>query len=158
MVKSPIRKRLIDPKIRLLLWIHLHGIKDENTWRAKTSKILDYSKGSVDSELNDLLDKGLVESLNQDGISPPYRLTNAGKSFLGPILYTQRIGMFTGIWVSLWAAVFYALFYNQPLLMVVFWLPLLITSFIIMAVILIFYPYLLVYGGRRSYRPKSSEF
>jgi DNA-binding transcriptional ArsR family regulator len=156
MVKSPIRKRLIEPKVRLLLWIHLHGIKDESKWRSKTAKIMDYSAGSVDNELSDLLDKGLIESLNRDGTSPPYRLTDEGKRFLSPILYTQKMGMFTGIWVAIWAVIFYILFHGQPVLMVVFWLPLLITSFVIMALILIFYPYLLVYGGKKSYRPKSS--
>jgi hypothetical protein len=38
MPKSPIRKRLIEPKVRLLLWIYLEGIKDENKWRSKMSK------------------------------------------------------------------------------------------------------------------------
>jgi hypothetical protein len=33
-----IKKRLIEPKIRLLLWIYLHSIKDESNWRARIAK------------------------------------------------------------------------------------------------------------------------
>ena len=156
MVRVPTRKRLIEPKVRLLLWIYLQGIKDEANWRSKISKIIDYSKGSTDSELSDMLDKGLIESLNRDGVSPPYRLTDEGQSFLRPILFTQKVGMFAGLWVSIWAVIYYAIFYNIPALMVAFWLPLLIATFIMLVIILIFYPHLLVYTGKRSYRSKSS--
>jgi hypothetical protein len=156
MVKAPTRKRLIEPKVRLLLWIYLQGIKNENNWRARVSKIIDYSTGSTAKELLELLDKGLIESFNQDKVSPPYHVTEEGQSFLRPILLTQKIGIFTGLWVSIWAVIFFALFYNNPTLMVVFWLPLLIASFIMLVIVLIFYPHILVHQGKRSYWSKSS--
>ena len=156
MVRAPIKKRLIEPKVRLLLWIYLQGIKDENNWRARISKIIDYSTGSTDKDLIDLVDKGLIESLNQNKVNPPYRVTEEGQNFLRPILLTQKIGIFTGLWVSIWAVIFFALFYNNLTLMVVFWLPLLIASFIMLVIVLIFYPQILVYRGKRSYPSKAS--
>ena len=156
MVRAPTKKRLLEPKVRLLLWIHLRGIKSENNWRSKISKIIDYSTGSTDKELLDLLDKGLIESLNRDKVSPPYRVTDDGASFLRPILFTQKVGMFTGLWVALWTAIYFVFFYETPILMVIFWLPLLVATFIMLVIVLIFYPYILVYQGKRRYPAKSS--
>lgn len=156
MVRAPIKKRLIEPKVRLLLWIHLQGIKDENNWRARISKLLDYSTGSTDTDLNDLVHKGLIASLNQDKVSPPYRVTEEGQNFLRPIMFTQKIGMFTGLWVTMWAVVYFLIFYNNPVMMVIYWLPLLIVSFIMLVIVLIFYPYILVHQGKKSYNGKPS--
>jgi len=47
MSKKKIKKRLIEPKIRLLLWTYLYDIKDESNWLAKLAKEIDYSEGSV---------------------------------------------------------------------------------------------------------------
>lgn len=157
MVKSPIKKRLLDPKVRLLLWIHLHGIKDKTNWRSKTSKIIDYSTGSTDKELLELLDKGLIESLNRDKVSPPYRVTDDGEVFLHPIMLTQKIGVFIGLWVALWTIIYFVFFYDIPILMVTFWLPLLVATFIMLVIVLIFYPHILVYQGKRRYPAKSSS-
>ena len=38
MPKKKIKKRLIEPKVRLLLWISLYGIKDESNWLANIAK------------------------------------------------------------------------------------------------------------------------
>jgi hypothetical protein len=151
MSEKRIRKRLIEPKVRLLLWTHIHGIKNESNWLAKLAKEIDYSEGSVDTQLTDLLDKNLIESLNSNAVGPPYRVTNEGKKFLQPILFTTRIGAATTIWVGLWAVIYYSLFYSQPILMIAYWLPLLIVSFAILAVVLLFYPYLLLKLGKIGY-------
>lgn len=156
MVKSSTKKRLIEPKVRLLLWIYLLGIKNENNWRAKLSRKIDYSTGSTDTELMDLLEKGMIESLNGDKISPPYKVTDVGISFLHPILLTQKIGIFTGVWVALWTVIYFIFFRDALILMVIYWLPLLVATFIMLVIVLIFYPYLLAYQGKKRYPVNAS--
>jgi hypothetical protein len=52
------QKTLIEPKARPLLWIHLHGVKDESNYLAKPAKEIDYSEGSIKSEfIPDLMEK-----------------------------------------------------------------------------------------------------
>ncbi len=145
------RKRLIEPKVRLLLWIYLHGIKDETNWLAKLSRAIDYGTGNIESQLEDLWHKNMIEGPTSITKGPPYRISEEGKKFLQPILFTMRIGMATSIWVALWAIIYFLVFLNQPILMIVFWLPLLIVSFIILALVLIFYPYILLRLGKISY-------
>jgi len=151
MRKRKIKKRLIEPKVRLLLWTYLHGIKDESNWLAKLAKEIDYSEGSTDTQLIDLLDKNLIESLNPNTGGPPYKITDEGKKFLQPILFVTKIGIVTSIWVGLWAIIYYLYFFNQPILMITSWLPLLVVGFVILALVLLFYPYLLLRLGKISY-------
>lgn len=151
MSERRIRKRLIEPKVRLLLWTYIHGIKNESNWLAKLAKEIDYSEGSVNTQLGDLLDKNLIESRNSNAVGPPYKVTNEGRKFLQPILFTTKIGAATTIWVGLWAVIYYSLFCSQPILMIAYWLPLLIVSFAILAIVLLFYPYLLLKLGKIGY-------
>jgi len=146
------RKTLIEPKVRLLLWVYLHGIKDESNWRSKLARKIDYGTGNLDLQINDLMDKNLIESCAQNSVDPPYKITEDGKRFLQPIMFTSKIGMFMGVWVSIWSVVYFLIFFNQPLLMMIYWLPLLIASFMMLAVVLIFYPYLLMRLGKISYQ------
>ncbi|MEM3641126.1 MAG: hypothetical protein QXH37_04320 [Candidatus Bathyarchaeia archaeon] len=142
---------MIETKVRLLLWIYLHGVKSESNWLAKLADELDYGEGNIWTQLTDLLDKNFIEPQNPKSTGPPYRITEEGKRFLQPVLVTQRIGMVVGIWVSLWSVIYFLMYLNQPLLMIVCWLPLLIVSFIILALVMIFYPYLLLKLGKLSY-------
>lgn len=151
MSRKKISKRLIEPKVRLLLLIYLHGIKDESNWLVKLSGKIDYGEGNTQTQLIDLLDKNLIESRNPITGGPPYKITDDGKKFLQPILFTQKIGMAISIWVSIWAAIDCFIFFNQPIIMLVYWLPLLIVSFLILAVVLIFYPYVLLRAGKIGY-------
>jgi predicted transcriptional regulator len=151
MKRKKIKKSLIEPKVRLLLWIYFRGISEKDNWRTRLAKSIDYGKGNVDTQLVDLLDKGFIQSLNPNNKDPPYRITDEGKKFLQPILFTSRIGMAVSLWVAIWAIIDYLEFLNQPVLMITYWLPLLIVSFAILAVVLIFYPYLLLKLGKTSY-------
>lgn len=151
MSKKKVKKRLIEPKIRLLLWIYLYGIKDESNWLAKLAKKIDYSEGSLQTQIIDLQNKNLIESRNPKGEGPPYIITDEGKTFLKPITFTTRIGVTTSIWVVLWGIIYCLSFLNQPTLMIVCWLPLLLVSFAIIALILVLYPHLLLRLGKMSY-------
>ena len=151
MPKKKVKKRLIEPKVRLLLWTYLHGIKDESNWLAKLAKEIDYSEGSLQTQIIDLQNKNLIESLNPKGDGPPYVITDEGKNFLKPISFTRKLGIVISIWVSLWSLIYYLIFLNQPILMIVYWLPLLLVSFVILTLVLVFYPYLLLRLGKISY-------
>ena len=151
MRRKKVKKRLIEPKVRILLWIYLHNVKDESNWLAKLAKEIDYSEGSLYTQIIDLQSKNLIESCNPNGKGPPYRITDEGKSFLRPILFTTKIGALTSVWTALWAIVYYLIFLNQPVLMIAYWLPLLIVSFAVLALVLIFYPHLLLKLGKISY-------
>lgn len=151
MPKKKVKKRLIEPKVRLLLWIYLYGIKDESNWLAKLAKEIDYSEGSLQTQIIDLQNKNLIKSLNPKGEGPPYMITDEGKNFLKPITFTTRIGVTISIWVGLWAIIYYLSFLNQPTLVIVYWLPLLVVSFAIFALILVLYPHLLLRLGKISY-------
>ena len=146
-----IRKRLIEPKVRLLLWIYLYGVKDESNYLAKLADKIDYSEGSIKSHLEDLLDKKFIVSLNSDRVSPPYKVAEDGKRFLKPILFVTRIGIAVTAWNALWALIFYYLYTNQPVLVLVSWFPLLLVSFAVFSIVLLFYPYIIVKFGKISY-------
>jgi predicted transcriptional regulator len=151
MTKKKNKKSLLEPKVRLLLWIYLRGISEKNNWRARIAKSIDYGKGNTNTQLIDLLDKDFIESLSPNKKDPPYRITEKGKEFLQPILFTSKIGRVISLWVAIWAIIDYLVFLNQPVLMITYWLPLLIVSFVILALILTFYPYLLLRLGKISY-------
>jgi len=151
MARRKVRKRLVEPKVRLLLWIYLYGVRDESNWLAKLADKMDYSEGSLWTQLTDLFDKKLIESLNPKINSPPYKVTEEGKKFLQPILFTRNIGMVVSIWVCVWTIIYFIVYLNQPLHMIVYWVPLLLVSFVILALVLIFYPHLLLKLGKVSY-------
>ena len=151
MRRRKVKKRLIEPKVRLLLWIYLYGIKDESNWLAKLADKLDYSEGSLWTQLADLLDKKLIESLNPKMNGPPFKVTKEGKKFLQPILFTRTIGIVVSVWVSICTILYFFMYFNQPVLMIIYWVPLLLVGFVILALILIFYPHLLLKLGKISY-------
>jgi len=151
MPKRKVKKRLIEPKVRLLLRIYLYGVENESNWLAKLAKEIDYSAGSLYNQIMDLLNKNMIKSLNPDGVSPPYRITEEGKNFLKPILFTSKIGMIVSLWVSLWTVIYYIIYFDKPIEMVAKWLPLLLVSFVTLALVLIFYPRLLLKLGKISY-------
>jgi hypothetical protein len=151
MARRKVRKRLVEPKVRLLLWIYLYGVRDESNWLAKLADKMDYSEGSLWTQLTDLFDKKLIESLNPKINGPPYKVTEEGKKFLQPILFTRNIGMVVSIWVCVWTIIYFIVYLNQPLHMIVYWVPLLLVSFVILALVLIFYPHLLLKLGKVSY-------
>jgi hypothetical protein len=151
MVQRKVKKRLIEPKVRLLLWVCLYGVRDESNWLAKLADRMDYSEGSLWTQLTDLLDKKLIESLNPETNGPPYKVTEEGKKFLQPILFTRNIGIVVSIWVGIWTIIYFLACLNQPYLMIIYWLPLLLVSFAILALVLIFYPHLLLKLGKVSY-------
>jgi hypothetical protein len=130
---------------------------DKLVWRQRrnqlalqTGKKIDYSEGSMDSHIKDLLDKKFIESLNPNKIDPPYKITEEGKSFLNPILFTTKIGVITTIWVTIWGVI-YLLIFNNPVLVMGSWFSLLLVSFIILSLVLAFFPHILVRVGKRSY-------
>ena len=145
------KKTLIEPKVRILLRIHLLGLSGKGNWRALLAKNIEYGKGNVSTQIIDLLDKNLIESLNPNKKDPPYKVTEEGRKFLEPILFTSKIGMWIGSWVAIWSVIYYVVFHDYPLIMITYWIPLLIFSFAALAFILIFYPYILLRSGKRSY-------
>jgi len=151
MTRRKVKKRLIEPKVRLLLWIYLYGIKDESNWLAKLADKLDYSEGSLWTQLTDLLDRKLIESLNPKTNGPPFKVTKEGKKFLQPILFTRNIGIVVSIWVGICTIMYFFMYFNQPILMIIYWVPLLLVGFVILALILVFYPHLLLKLGKISY-------
>jgi predicted transcriptional regulator len=152
MKSKKVKKTLIEPKVRLLLWIYLHGVKNESNYLARLAKQIGYSEGSLKSHIIPrLLEKNLIESFNSDKESPPYKITEKGKKFLWPILFTRRIGLFIITWVGIWTLIDYLCFIDNPILMLSSWLPLLLLSFAILSIVLILYPYLLVTRGKIGY-------
>jgi hypothetical protein len=146
------KKTLIEPKVRLLLSIYLNDMSKKSNWRNKLEKDLACGKGNLSTYLTDLVDDGLIESQNPNGTDPPLKVTAQGKKFLGPIIFTSRIGMFILSWVGIWVALDYVIFAGQPVIVASIILPLIIFSFLALALILMLYPYLLLKGGKTHYR------
>jgi hypothetical protein len=145
------KKTLIDPKVRLLLSIYLQGFPNRTSWRKKLEKELDYDKSNLSNHLTELFDDKLIESVNHNGKSPPYKITKEGKRFLKPIIFPFQIGLFIISWVALWFVVFYLLFNSQPIVMASAFLVFILFSFVSVALILIFQPYVLLKAGKISY-------
>lgn len=140
--------------MRLLLWIHLHGVKDESNYLAKLAKKIDYSEGSIKSHLiPDLLESNLIKSLNPDKVSPPYRTTNEAKKLLEPIFLIRTIGYWFAIFgtVALLSLFFYI---DRPALLVYWYLPFVVMGFEFLIIILILYPHILLRFGKIAF-PKS---
>lgn len=154
MKEKKVKKTLIEPKVRLLLWIHLHGVKDESNYLAKLAKKIDYSEGSIKSHLiSDLLESKLIESLNPDKESPPYRTTREAKKLLEPIFLIRTIGLWFAIFVTV---VLLSLFWyiDRPALLVYWYLPCTVVGFVVLVVVLILYPQILLKFGKTAF-PKS---
>jgi hypothetical protein len=152
MKKKEFKKTLISPKVRLLLLIHLYGVKDESNYLAQLADKLDYSEGSIKSNLiSDLLNKNLIESLIIDNESPPYRTTKEAKKFLDPIFFVRIMGIMFAIFVF---AMFFELFYyyiDRTVLLIQLWLPAAIIGFGLLVSVLILYPNLLLRFGKIAY-------
>ncbi len=145
------KKTLVAPKMRLLLSIYLQGFPEKIGWRRKLQQNLGYEKGNLSTHLTDLLDENLIESRNQDKIGPPYIVTAEGKKLLTPIIFTQWFGMFMGIYVGACYGIFYILLRDQPLLVITLLFPMTLISVVVLSILLIFYPYILLKLGRKSY-------
>ncbi len=145
------KKTLIEPKVRLLLSIYLQGFPKKLGWQKKLRKDLDYGKGNLRTQITSLLDDNLIESKNPNKVDPPFKITSEGKKFLGPILFASKVGMFLGLYVSFWTVIIYVVYANQPLLQVTIIFPVVMVSFVVLAIVLIFYPYLLLKLGKIHY-------
>jgi hypothetical protein len=145
------KKTLIEPKVRLLLSIYLQGFPKKLNWQKKLVRNLDYGKGNISTQITSLLDDNFIESKNPNNVGPPYKVTSEGKKFLGPILFASKIGMFLGSYVSFWSVIIYLVYANQPLLQVTVIFPVVMVSFVVLAIVLIFYPYLLLKLGKIHY-------
>ncbi|MDH7564118.1 MAG: hypothetical protein QHH24_04460 [Candidatus Bathyarchaeota archaeon] len=151
MSRKKARKTLIEPKVRLLLWIRLHGERDQSNYLAKLAKKIDYSEGSLSTLLNDLLAKGFIESLNPDQVSPPYRTTNEAKEFLEPIFLVRKIGYIVALITFLASSTIFWYHAYAPDLLFKWWLPVLVISFSPVVILLILYPNFILEMGKSSY-------
>jgi len=88
-------KTLIQPKVRLLLWIYFH--EKECNSLSGIAKAIDYGKGNVKTHVVDLLDKGMIKSLSPDGEGPPYKITEKGVAFLKLLLLPRTVGIMAAI-------------------------------------------------------------
>jgi DNA-binding transcriptional ArsR family regulator len=151
MKKRKVKKTLISPKVRLLLWVCLHGVEDESNYLAKLSDKLDYSEGSIKAHLIDLLDKGLIKSLNPDGVSPPYRGTSEAKKLLEPIFFVRKIGYFFAVFVSCTFLTLIGWYIHHLEFLMLYWVPLTLAGFVFLITILILYPYMLLKCGKIAF-------
>ena len=112
---------------------------------------LNYSKGSIKTNLVDLLNRGLIESLNSDGVSPPYKGTVEAKKLLEPIFFVRKIGYFFAVFVFgiLLTLIGWYAYYLEFL--VLYWFPLTLSGFIFLISILILYPYILLKLGKIAF-------
>lgn len=145
------KKTLIDPKVRLLLSIYLQGFPQRSSWRRKILGELNYDKSNLSKDLTSLLDDSLIQSMNSDRIGAPYKVTKQGKKFLKPIIFPFQIGLFILIWTATWSAIIYLLYNSQPLALALAFMVFILFSFVVVALILIFQPYILLKTGKISY-------
>lgn len=145
--KREIKKTLIPPKIRLLLEIYLHGVKDESNYLARLADKIDYSEGSTHAYIQYFLGTGLIESLGT-GDNPPYRATKDAKELLDPILFVRKLG-FTLIFVVCIffpCFVYYAVYDLMGLICRLF--PSTLMILLMLSIILLYYPQLIVKFGK----------
>ena len=112
----------------------------------------------MSTHLTDLLDENLIESRNLDRVGPPYIVTAEGKKLLAPIIFTQWIGTFVGIYVGACYGVFYVVFRGQALLVVSLLFPLTLVSFVLLAILLLLYPYILLKLGKEELLKDRTEW
>lgn len=156
MKKRKFKKTLIEPKVRLLLWIHLHGVKDESNYLAQLADKIDYSEGSIKSHLlSDLLDKGLIESLSPDKESPPFRTTKEAKKFLEPVFMVRKLGYISLFYLFSMFSLLVGWYIYNPALLVLWWVPITIFGFLAICFVLVLYPQILLKLGKMAY--SSSE-
>ena len=142
-------KTLIQPKVRLLLWIYFH--EKECNSLSGIAKAIDYGKGNVKTHIIDLLDKGMIKSLSPDGEGPPYKITEKGVAFLKPLLLPRTVGIMAAILLAALTIICFVAFSKNPILMVAHWLPILIAFIVIFVLILILYPYIILRLGKIRY-------
>lgn len=147
-----IKKTIIPPKTRLLLEIALHGVEYESNYLKRLADKIDYSEGSIKSQLlPDLLNSGLIESLSPDKESPPYRVTKDGKDLLSPIFVVRTIGCSIGILLFTLLATLLYFYISRPLLLIQIWLPAAVAGFTACIFPLIYYPQLIMKFGKLSF-------
>jgi hypothetical protein len=143
------KKTLIEPKIRLLIRIYLHGVKDESNYLAKLAEEIGYEKGSLKSHLlTTLLDKNLIESTNPDRVSPPYQVTQEAKEILMPFLVIKWLGYASAIFEAVLLFSLFAFYIDNRPLLIFAWLPIAIVGFVILTICLILYPRFLLKLGK----------
>jgi len=145
--KREVRKTLISPKIRLLLEICLHGVKDESNYLASLSDKIDFSEGSTHGYLQYLLDTGLIESLGV-GDNPPYKATRDAKELLDPILFVRKLGFILILVVCVYSALFVFLWINDSPGLIYRWFPSTMSVLAALSLILIYYPQLILKFGK----------
>jgi hypothetical protein len=152
MSNREVKKTLIAPKVRLLLWIYLKKeIKDESNYLKKLADKIDYSEGSIKSHfIPELIRENLIESFSPDKISPPYRATDEAKKLLAPIFFVRTVG----IWFTVVVAVIVAAFpwyASNPSFLFYWYLPWVTGGFAFLLTVLILYPYFLLEAGRIAF-------
>jgi hypothetical protein len=147
-----VKKTLIDPKVRLLLWICLKKeIKDESNYLKKLADKIDYSGGSIRSHfIPELIRENLIESLSPDKRSPPYRATDEAKKLLAPIFFVRTVGILFTIFVAVIVAALP--WYVSNLSFLFYWyLPWITIGFAFLVIVLILYPYFLLKAGKIAF-------
>lgn len=118
---------------------------------AQLADKIDYSEGSIKSHLIEFLDKDLVESLNSDGVSPPYRGTSEAKKLLEPIFFIRKIGFIFTVFVFAVFLMLFGWYIYHPTLLIYVWLPLTMAGFCLLIFVLILYPDLLLKIGKIAF-------
>lgn len=137
--------------MRLLLWIHLHEVKNESNYLAKLAQAIDYSEGSLKSHLlPDLLQRDLIESLNPDKVSPPYKTTNEAEKLLEPIFFVRKMGYLFIFFISAMSAALLSFYIYNPALLILWWLPLTALGFGLLIGALLLYPQILLKLGKKA--------
>lgn len=149
MKRKKVKKTLIDPKIRLLLLIYLKGkLKNSPNYLSQLAKKLKYGESNIKTHLiPELIRMNLIESLNIDGESPPYRCTDEGRKVVQPILLVRQIGLYfiAFIVVAVIGLLYYA---NNPVLMYYWFVPWTAFGFVLLICVLYFYPDILLKVAR----------
>ena len=149
MKRKKAKKTLIDPKIRLLLLIYLKGkLKDAPNYLSQLAKRLHYGESNIKTHLiPELLKMNLIESLSNDGESPPYRCTAEGRKVLQPILLVRQIGLYFVIFIAV-AALGLLFLASNPVYMYYWFIPWTAFGFILLISVLYFYPEILLRVAR----------
>jgi hypothetical protein len=149
--KSP-KKTVIEPKVRLLLWICLKKkIKNESNYLKKLGDRIDYSEGSIKSHLiPELLRKNLIKSLSPDKRSPPYRATDEARKLLEPIFFVRMVALWFALFVIIIALAlpWYA---ASPTFLWYWYFPLTVGGFAFLLTVLFLYPYFILKMGKNPF-------
>jgi len=150
--KKKIRKTVIGAKTRLLLEIALHGVENTPDYLKRLSGKIDYSAGSIKSQfIPDLLSEGLIESLNPDKQSPPYKVTPKGREILGPIFLVRIIGYWVVVLTVVVISTLLYFYIWNPGLLLLYWFPSTVAGFAAISIVLILYPQIIMRFGKVAF-------